>query len=91
MTIEQIESGLMFPIMYTGQSSYDLRFIHGRGGRLGLLKEGAGIWGRSHLLETVGVVLFHFFFSFLRLCDCRLVVAGQLCLYLLEADVHNNL
>lgn len=36
------------------------------------------------------VVLFHFFF-FLWFYDCKLAVAGQLWLYLLEADVHVNL
>lgn len=55
-----------------------------------------GYWRRGRAGKDPGswklrqVVLFHFFF-FLWFYDCKLAVAGQLWLYLLEADVRVNL
>lgn len=78
----------MFAILRIWQLSYDIRLR--RGGRQ------EGYWRRGRAGKDPGswklrqVVLFHFFF-FLWFYDCKLAVAGQLWLYLLEADVHVNL
>lgn len=77
MTTGQIELGIMFPIVYTWQLSYDLRLRHGGRRQAGAIEGGWGELGNVLVPGSYASSFFYLFF-FLWFYDCKLEVVGEL-------------